>query len=213
MCFSFFAAAKNRTKRAPVVLDRADADIDMILVTVVHHGRDDLGRGEQRCESLHLQALDATDIVKLIHLVGSAPRQHCEHVLLQVRGHFFAGKQTQQNQINECIGLTLPFTGYGPVLAALQRQDIAKLPFLEKIVPDFGHGEEAAAPANALRAPAFLGERAHFDLRCICTDKAKATAHGWAARVRVDDYQQLCAVLHQHEEEIILDQTQARGKI
>jgi hypothetical protein len=164
--------------------DDADADEpQIVLATVLREGREFLGRDEHRCKSLQLHPLD-NDLLTLIEQLGAKPHVDCEHVLLQVRGHFYVG--------------------FEPVLRALQRQDVARLPFLERIVPHYS----AAVDNGPMQPPAFVNARTRFDLQCIATPTASVESRRALSSVAPTSYDALRALLHAHEAALVLDETQ-----
>jgi hypothetical protein len=169
--------------------DADDDDVDddtpqIVLATVLHKGRDHLGENEHRCKSLQLRPL-GNDLLTLIEQLGCKPRVDCEHLLLQVRGHFYAG--------------------YEPVLRALQRQDVARLPFLERLAPHYGDGAFEAGP---MLPPAFVNARTRFDLQCIAVPEASADVRLALASVAPTSYAAMRTLLHAHEASLVLDETQ-----
>ena len=173
---------------APLEREAAGENVDFVLGVVLPKGRAELSRDEARCDSLQVRPL-GNDIVHAAAMLGAAPRDGCEHVLFQVRGHFYAG--------------------YEPVLRALQRQDIARLPFLERIAPPY---VELAAPAvqqAELLPPAFVGDATRYDLRCVLTPEAPPATRRALAAVWPGDFAAVCALLHRvAPEHIVLDATQ-----
>lgn len=179
---------------APHAVD--DDQSTIILCTVLARGRDSLGKGDARCSSLLLKAfsdVESDDLRVLLANIKVAPLANCEHVLVQVRGHFYAG--------------------YEPVLRALQRQDTARLPFLERIVPwisnnnndDDDDNEEEGD--NVQLAPAFVNDATRYDLRCIVKPEFLQAVNELSS-VAAADYRALRTTLRRFANQLVLDETQ-----
>ena len=147
-------------------------------------GRDDLGRGDERADSLQVCPL-GDDLLKLLDCIGRKPAADCEHVLFQVRNHFYVG--------------------YDTVLRSLQGTDIANLPFLERIVPSFG-ALDAATPA--MPPPAFVTDATRYDLSCVVRRDAPHYVRDSLRAVQPNDFRVVCAILNELAEFLILDDSQ-----
>lgn len=138
---------------------------------------------------------------------GVKPLAMREHVLLQVRGHFFAGVF----EIYKKPLSFLPSLGYEPVLRTLQGKDISQLPFLERIIPKpFRPPETSTDLAVGVQRPAFVRDDTCYNLATLLRPEFRHDSRIIQAvqSVPVADYQDLRDYLQGLAKYIILDQTQ-----
>eukprot|EP00743_Colponemidia_sp_Colp-15_P013627 GILK01015901.1.p1 GENE.GILK01015901.1~~GILK01015901.1.p1 ORF type:complete len:623 (-),score=79.48 GILK01015901.1:653-2521(-) len=159
----------------------------LIFATVADKNIDALVSAEER-PSICLKLLDAQNVHSLVELRPKAAQDPgTENVLLQVRGHFFAG--------------------YEPVLRALQFHSLETLPMVPLLLPNnnittFGGQNET----NDI--PVFWQQRPtrQIDLTDILRNNLRSS--GQTFIVPVCAFDEMRRLLHTHEERLLLDPTQ-----
>jgi hypothetical protein len=160
----------------------------LLLATVLPYGRDELGADAARC-TLRVRPL-GNDVAIAMDYMLVPPRANCEHVLFQVRGHFYQG--------------------FEAVLRALQRQDVTRLPFLERIAPTWIVDNNMADEIGLEpRPPAWVTAHTRYNLSCLVKPGERVPPELLA--VAPNNADAVSALLAQHADRLVLDDTQIRA--